>query len=471
MFLYVTAKMFAGDFVSLCKLLSYKTGAEGAILLLYGLTILNTIAVLVMLFFIRMFISKPAAETTNMILLEKSLERLERQINDEFARNREEAARNARALREEVSNILSQLNESVINRLHQNTGLQLAQLKLVINQLKELTTANEQKIEAMRQTLLSQLQFLQEDNNKKLEQMRITVDEKLHATLEQRLGESFRLVSERLEQVHKGLGEMQTLASGVGDLKRVLTNVKTRGIWGEVHLGNLLEQILTPEQYCSNINTKPGSSERVEFAIKLPGREKPAGIVYLPVDAKFPQEDYHRLLDAQEAASPALAEETAKALENRIKFEAKQIAEKYISPPSTTDFGIMFLPVEGLYAEVLRRPGLYETLLREYRIVVSGPTTLAALLNSLQLGFRTLAVEKRSSEVWALLGSVKTEFHKFGVLLQQTQKKLETASKAIDIAAQKSRTIERRLRDVEELPEKALGLLGEIGDSGQCGGK
>jgi DNA recombination protein RmuC len=313
---------------------------------------------------------------------------------------------------------------------------------------------HEEKFEAMRQTMESQLRYMWEDNSKKLEQMRATVDEKLQSTLEKRLGESFKLVSERLEQVYKGLGEMRSLATGVGDLKKVLTNVKTRGTWGEIRLSAILEQILTQDQYDVNVATKKNSNDRVEFAIKLPGQdENKERIVWLPIDSKFPQEDYQRLIDAQEMADKELAEKSIKNLETRIKAEARLIKEKYIDPPNTTDFGIMFLPVEGLYAEVLRRPGLCDFLQRQYRIVVTGPTTLAALLNSLQMGFRTLAIEKRSSEVWELLGVVKTEFGKFGDVLAKTKKKLQEASNTIDKAEVRTRAIERQLRDVQEVPQ------------------
>jgi DNA recombination protein RmuC len=314
----------------------------------------------------------------------------------------------------------------------------------------------------MRKAIETQLRTLQEDNSRKLEQMRAVVDEKLQSTLERRLGESFKQVSERLEQVYKGLGEMRSLATGVGDLKKVLTNVKTRGTWGEIRLSHILEQILTPDQYAVNVATKKSSSERVEFAIKLPGSDShPEKVVWLPIDSKFPQEDYQRLLDAQEAADKILAEKSIKNLETRVKAEARAIREKYIDPPQTTDFGIMFLPVEGLYAEVLRCPGLCDSLQREYRIVVTGPTTLAALLNSLQMGFRTLAIEKRSSEVWELLGAVKTQFGKFGEVLAKTKKKLQEASNTIDQAAVRTRVITRKLNKVEELPNADSAKLME----------
>lgn len=313
----------------------------------------------------------------------------------------------------------------------------------------------------LRTTLIERLTEIQTDTAKKLEEMRATVDEKLHATLEKRLGESFKQVSDRLEQVHRGLGEMQTLASGVGDLKRVLTNVKIRGTWGEVQLGALLEQVLTPDQYAKNVCTVPNSRDLVEFAIKLPGQEI-GSPVWLPIDAKFPVEDYQRLMDAQDKADVEQMELAAKALENRIKQEAKTIRDKYIAPPHTTDFGILFLPTEGLYAEVLRRPGLADFIQREYRVIVSGPTSFAALLNSLQMGFRTLVIEQRSSEIWVLLGEVKTEFGKFGDVIDATQKKLEQASKQFDEVGKRTRAINRKLKGVEALAvtdEVALAIL------------
>jgi DNA recombination protein RmuC len=325
-----------------------------------------------------------------------------------------------------------------------------------------MTGLNERKFETMRNALETQLRNLQEDNSRKLEQMRAVVDDKLQSTLERRLADSFKQVSERLEQVYKGLGEMRSLATGVGDLKKVLTNVKTRGTWGEIRLSHILEQILAPDQYAVNVATKKSSNERVEFAIRLPGPDShPDKIVWLPIDSKFPQEDYQRLLDAQEAADKTLAEKSVKNLEMRVKTEARAIREKYIDPPHTTDFGIMFLPVEGLYAEVLRRPGLCDSLQREYRIVVTGPTTLAALLNSLQMGFRTLAIEKRSSEVWELLGAVKTQFGKFGEVLAKTKKKLQEASNTIDQAEVRTRVITRKLSKVQELPNSDSAQLME----------
>ncbi|MBP2633829.1 MAG: RmuC-domain protein [Firmicutes bacterium] len=392
--------------------------------------------------------------------LEFNLMRLEQLLQDEMRKNRSEGKTDTRELREEVANTLNRFNEAVVSRVSENSINQLAQLDSFIKQLNSLTQMNENKFDQLRESVEKQLKALQVDNNTKLEEMRKTVDEKLHNTLEKRLGESFRLVSERLEQVHKGLGEMQTLATGVGDLKRVLSNVKTRGIWGEIQLGNLLEQILTPEQYEKNVATVPRSNERVEFAIKLPGRSETQESIWLPIDAKFPLEDYQRLLEAQEQADIAMVEQCAKNLEVRIKAEAKDIMTKYISVPSTTEFAILFLPIESLYAEVLRIPSLCEFLMNKYKVVITGPTTLAALLNSLQMGFRTIAIEKRSSEVWSILGAVKTEFSKFGDLLDKTHKKLQEASNSINTAAQKSRTIERKLKNVEQLPQsEAVNLL------------
>ncbi|MCY0874942.1 MAG: DNA recombination protein RmuC [Firmicutes bacterium] len=335
------------------------------------------------------------------------------------------------------------------------------------SQLTALTQMNEQKLDSIRQTVDVKLSALQEDNSRKLEQMRMTVDEKLHASLERRLGESFKLVSDRLEIVHKGLGEMQTLAAGVGDLKRVLTNVKMRGTLGEIQLETLLEQLLSPEQYSRNVALRAGSAERVDFAIALPGQGDANVPVWLPIDAKFPMEDYQRLLEAQEQGDVTVAAEAARQLEARIRQEAKSIQEKYIQPPLTTDFALLFLPIEGLFAEMLRRSGLWETLQRDYRVVITGPTTITALLNSLQMGFRTLSIQKRSSEVWQLLGSVKSEFSKFGDVLEKTQKKLQEASRTIDDASVRTRAIERKLRSVEVLPsEQDVERLADEGSVG-----
>lgn len=327
--------------------------------------------------------------------------------------------------------------------------------------LAALTESNAQRMAEVRATLEARIKDLQTDNGLRLEEMRKTVDEKLHATLEQRLGESFKIVSDRLEKVHQGLGEMQQLAIGVGDLKRVLTNVKTRGTWGEVQLEMLLEQVLTPEQYAKNVETVPGSGERVEFAIKLPGNDDGGTPVWMPIDAKFPKEQYERLADAADRADAEGVATASRELERAVRLEAKTIAEKYLSPPLTTDFAILFLPTEGLYAEVMRRPGLADELQRLHRISIAGPSTLSALLNSLQMGFRTLALEKRSSEVWQVLGAVKTEFGKFGDVLAATKLTLERAAKNIDQAEVRSRQMARKLKSVEALPsEAAQQILG-----------
>jgi len=370
-------------------------------------------------------------------------ERLERELRNGVADGRREAQEAATMNRTELSGNINQFSQALLA------------------QIKALTEANERRLGEVRDTLERKLRDLQSDNASKLDEIRKTVDERLHATLEKRLGDSFKLVSERLEAVHKGLGEMQSLAAGVGDLKRVLTNVKTRGIWGEVQLGTLLEQTLTSDQYAKNVATLPGSNERVEFAIKLPG---PIGNepMWLPIDSKFPMVDYEKLLVAQERADLQGAEEAGRALETRIKLEAKSIREKYIGPPHTTDFAFLFLPTEGLYAEVVRRPGLADSLQREYRVTVAGPYNLSATLNALQMGFRTLAIEERSSEVWEVLGAVKTEFSKFGETLAGVKRTLETAANKIGQAETRTRQISRKLKNVEVLPlAQATKLLGE----------
>ena len=325
-------------------------------------------------------------------------------------------------------------------------------------QLRELTTRNEQRIGEMRTTLESQLKSLQADNAQKLEQMRATVDEKLHATLETRLTESFGNVTRMLAQVHQGLGDMSKLAADVGGLQRVLTNVKSRGVFGEVQLAGLLEQVFAPDQYAANVATIPGSSERVEFAVRFPGSSDDA-VVWLPIDAKFPREDYERLLDAQEAANADDARTAGDALERRVRDEAKRIRGKYVSAPHTTEFAVLFLPTEGLYAEVLRRPGLFEAMQREQRITIAGPTTLLALLTSLQVGFRTVAIEQRSAEVWRILEKAKTEFGKFGNVLDNVKSKLDLASKQIEQTGVRTRAIERSLRDIETLPGETPASL------------
>ncbi len=329
----------------------------------------------------------------------------------------------------------------------------------LIEQLRALSQSNDQRMAEVRTTVEQRLTAIQLDNEKKLEQMRMTVDEKLHATLEQRLGESFKQVADRLEQVHRGLGEMQGLAKDVGSLSRVLSNVKTRGNFGEVQLGSLLEEVFTTEQFGRNVETVPGSNARVDFALRLPGRRDDGAPLWLPIDAKFPREDYERLLDAQERADPVAAEIAAKAIELRLRAEAKSIRDKYIAAPHTADFGILFVPTEGLYAEALRRPGLVEALQRDHKIMLAGPTTLLATLNSLQMGFRTLALEKRSAEVWEVLGAVKTEFGKFGEVLAKTKKKLDEASNTIDQAQTRTNQMTRKLRSVEALTDERSQLL------------
>ena len=362
-------------------------------------------------------------------------------------------------VRQELSTMLMQTREELTkvlgNQINENTKIQQLQLTNIANinetKLENTRKNTEDKLEAMRKTIEEKLLIIQNDNNKQLEKMRVTVDEKLHNTLEQRLGESFKVVNDRLESVYKGLGEMQNLAQGVGDLKKVFTNVKSRGYWGEIQLGNILEQFLTKEQYECNVKTKPKSNDLVEFAIKLPGRNDNE-FVWLPVDSKFPIEDYSRLVDAEDVGDITLIQDSKKKLENSIKSFAKDIHDKYIESPYTTDFAIMFLPTESLYCEVLKNTGLCEVLSQKYRIVVSGPTTFVALLNSLQMGFKTLAIEKRTSEVWQLLSVVKSEFMKFGDILDKTNKKLLEISSTMEQASRKTRTIERKLKKVEALP-------------------
>ena len=400
--------------------------------------------------------------------VQRSIGQVERELREELARGRQEAVATARGDREEQTLSLGRLSQALAGELGRLGELQAQQLESFAQQLSRLTNSNEQRFESLRLALEARLSLLQGDNARKLEEIRQTVDEKLHATLEQRLGDSFRLVSDRLEQVHRGLGEMQTLATGVGDLKRVLSNVKTRGTWGEVQLDALLDQLLTGDQYARNVATRPNRNDRVEFAIRLPGADGQQP-VWLPIDAKFPLEDHQRLVDAQERNDPAALELATRALEGRLRDEAKKIRDKYVEPPYTTDFAILYLPTEGLYAEVLRRPGLVDGLQRDLRICVAGPTTLAALLNSLQMGFRTLAIERRSSEVWAVLGAVKTEFGRFGEVLEATRRKLEQASRSIESAGVRTRQIERKLKDVEALPvdeaQRRLGDLEEVADA------
>jgi DNA recombination protein RmuC len=400
-------------------------------------------------------------KTELLAAVQGSAERLEREL-------RREISESSRGGRQELTQTFATFQQTLVQQgaeatRTQNTqidafGQQLALLQKTLSdtlsgQLTALSESNARRMAEVRQTLEAQLTQLQQSNAAKLDEMRQTVDEKLHATLEKRLGESFKQVADRLEQVHKGLGEMQTLAQGVGDLKHLLTNVKTRGIFGEAQLSALLEQVFTVDQYAAQVVTRPGGKNPVDFAIKLPGRSDSGEPLWLPIDAKFPNEDYERLLDAQQRADGLGAEMAGKALEVRIRIEAKSMSEKYIVPPYTTDFAILFLPTEGLYAEVLRRPGLMESLQRDHRITLAGPTTLLAMLSSLQMGFRTLALEKRSSEVWQVLGAVKTEFGKFGDVLAKVKSQTETVLNTLSSAEQRSRVMGKALRNVEALPE------------------
>ncbi|MCW8850937.1 MAG: DNA recombination protein RmuC [Melioribacteraceae bacterium] len=430
------------------------------------------IAILLLILAIFQIITYLLSKKNNLQTIEQNLntkisstsEMLEDNIEDEFKRNREETAQNSKLVREEVGNSVKLMGDQLSNRIRDISERQKDQLEIIEDRLKSLTKTNEEKFEKLNEQVSKKLEDISDKNEKKLEEMRVTVDEKLHSTLEKRLGESFKLVSDRLDLVHKGLGEMQSLATGVGDLKKVLTNVKDRGTWGEFQLGTLLEQILTAEQYSKNVKTKEGSNALVEFAIKLPGKnEIKDDIVWLPIDAKFPLEDYQRLIEAREKADLTLIDESIKKLERSIKDAAKDISSKYLDPPNTTDFAFMFLPIESLYAEILSIPGLFDTIQREYKVTIAGPTNFVAVLNSLQMGFKTLSIEKRSSEVWKLLSVVKNEFSKFGDILENTQKKLDLASKSIGEATVKTRTIERKLRNVHELPtdEKQIDLLEE----------
>jgi DNA recombination protein RmuC len=413
------------------------------------------------------------------------VQQLERSLRDEVARSagntRSELAQTlatfqqtllaqqgdvARTQNEQIDSFRTQLASTqqhqadTLGRSGEQQALSLKRFSdTLIDQLRALSQSNDQRMAEVRTTVEQKLTAIQIDNEKKLEQVRQTVDEKLHATLEQRLGESFKQVADRLDQVHRGLGEMQGLAKDVGSLSRVLNNVKTRGNFGEVQLAALLEEVFTADQFARNVETVPGSNQRVDFALRLPGRRDDGVPLWLPIDAKFPREDYERLLDAQERADPVAAEIAAKAIEMRLRAEARTIREKYIAAPHTADFGILFVPTEGLYAEALRRPGLVEALQREHKIMLAGPTTLLATLNSLQMGFRTLALEKRSAEVWEVLGAVKTEFGKFGDVLAKTKKKLDEASSSIELAERRTRVMARELKSVEALSDTRSQLL------------
>ena len=404
------------------------------------------VAALLIMAIFRRYASKAATPEDPLLKLDDKLERLEREL-------RYAISESSRTDRQELSHSMAQLQQTLTEQLTLMQGT-------LNTQLQALGEGNARRMGEVRDTLDQQLQQLQKTNAAKLDEMRQTVDEKLQTTLEARLSESFKQVAERLEQVHQGLGHMKTLAQGVGDLQRVLSNVKTRGIFGEVQLEALLEQVLTIEQYGKQVETKPRSNQRVDFAIKLPGRSDDGTAVWLPIDAKFPREDYERLLDAQDRADPLAAEASAKAMESRIRQEAKSIAESYLAPPHTTDFAILFLPVEGLYAEVLRRPGLMDSLQRDYRVTLAGPTTLLAILNSLHMGFRTLALEKQASEVWKVLGAVKTEFDRYGEWVAKVREQVQKAADTLDRADTRSKQMRRVLKGVEALPEaEALARL------------
>jgi DNA recombination protein RmuC len=415
------------------------------------------------LLWIILFVAAVTAILVVVLLIRatKVSEGMGREVRDELRTSREEARSAGRELREEVAGGLKSTNDVLSKTLEGLGKLQQTQLEGMTKQLTELINSNQTALDRVRLTLDSRVKELQEGNEKKLDEMRKTVDEKLHDTLEKRLGESFKLVSERLEAVHQGLGEMQHLATGVGDLKRVLVNVKARGTWAEVQLGAILEQILTPEQYEKNVRVKADSLESVEYAVRLPGpKDDPGVCVWLPIDSKFPQEDYLRLQEMAEKADPNAVQAAADALGRTVRAAARDIHDKYISPPGTTDFAIMFLATEGLYAEVLRQHALVEDLQHRYRVVVAGPTTLAAILSSLRMGFQTLAIEQRAAEVWRVLAAIKTEFGKFGEILAKVKNQIDTASRTIEKTGARSRAIERKLRSVEKLPEpEALEIL------------
>ena len=408
-----------------------------------------------------LLVRKAPVDESASSALQAGIERLEREI-------RREVSESSRGLRQELGQTMTQFQESLVRQGAESTrtqsdridafGQQLAQMQknladTLATQLQGLSEANARRLSEVRATLEAQLGQLQQNNAAKLDEMRQTVDEKLQSTLEARFTESFKQVAERLEQVHQGLGQMQSLAQGVGDLQRVLTNVKTRGIFGEVQLEALLEQVLTPEQYGKQVETRPGSRQRVDFAVRFPGRSSDGQPVWLPIDAKFPREDYERLLEAHDRADAVGVETASRALEARIRQEAKSICESYLCPPNTTDFAVLFLPVESLYAEVLRRPGLMDLLQREYRVTLAGPTTLLAMLNSLHMGFRTLALEQQASEVWKVLGAVKTEFERYGDWVTRIKEQVQKAADTVDKAETRTRQMRRALKVVEALPE------------------
>ena len=421
---------------------------------------------------VALLMRKPPVVETGRAELLAANERLEREL-------RREISESSRGLRGELTHTLATFQETLTRQAQETTRTQNAQIDAFSQQLtmmqktladtlavqlQSLSEANARRMAEVRGTLETQLTAMQQTNAAKLEEMRKTVDEKLQTTLETRLGESFKQVAERLEQVHKGLGQMQSLAQGVGDLQRVLTNVKTRGMFGEVQLENLLEQVLTPEQYGKQVETKPRSNQRVDFAIKFPGRSADGAPVWLPIDAKFPREDYERLLDAHDRADHAGVDSAGRALEVRIREEAKSICEYYLAPPYTTDFAILFLPIESLYAEVLRRPGLMDKIQRDYRVTLAGPTTLLAMLNSLHMGFRTLALEQQASEVWKVLGAVKTEFDRYGEWVARIKEQVQKAADTVDKAETRTKMMRRALKDVEALPDTQSQALLPMND-------
>lgn len=437
-------------------------GAIGAFVLLAALVALSAMTLIRVMGLARErdVAGRDAAEVRGQLeAVARGIADRERDVRQDLAIARNESAGAGIALRQELGEVMARFAETNAQLHATASRAQAGELKAFGERLAQVAAASEARLETMRRTLEQRLDLLRADNAQKLEQMRATVDEKLQATLEQRLGESFKQVSERLEQVHRGLGEMQSLATGVGDLKRVLTNVKSRGTWGEVQLGALLADLLHPGQYAQNVATRPGSKERVEFAIRFPGRGDDGAPCWLPIDAKFPLDDWQRLQEAIERADAGAVDASRRALEQFFKVQARVIRDKYVESPHTTDFAILFVPTEGLFAEAMSRPGLADTLQREFRVTLAGPTNLAAMLNSLQLGFRTLAIEARSTEVWRVLGAVKTEFGRFGALLAKTKDKLDQVGRTLDDASRKSTTIARKLSDVEALPEDEADRL------------
>ncbi|WP_427911803.1 DNA recombination protein RmuC [Ramlibacter sp. MMS24-I3-19] len=436
--------------------------------LVAGLGIASVAVLITLSLVIVLLLRKPPQLDTGRAELLAANERIEREL-------RREISESSRGARQEMTHSLATFQEAVVKQAAEATRTQNTQIDAfaqqltllqktlgdtLTTQLQGLSEQNARRLAEVRGTLEAQLSILQQTNTAKLEEMRRTVDEKLQSTLEARLGESFKQVADRLEQVHKGLGEMQSLAQGVGDLQRVLTNVKTRGMFGEVQLENLLEQVLTPDQYGRQVETKPTSNQRVDFAIRFPGRSADGVPVWLPIDAKFPRDDYERLLDAHERADTAAVDSAGRALEVAIRKEARSICESYLAPPHTTDFAILFLPIESLYAEVLRRPGLMDALQRDFRVTLAGPTTLLAMLNSLHMGFRTLALERQASEVWKVLGAVKTEFERYGTWVERIREQVRKASETIDAAETRTKQMRRALKVVESLPEgEAQALL------------